>query len=82
MSAVSALAADLTSTMVTMASGLNGNEPIALESYHHFALFAGFILLNGIMNSMGLAWLTLLTQVRTAVCSGTCVSRRLQTLCS
>lgn len=31
-------------------------------------MFAGFILLDGIMNSMGLAWLTLLTQVRALEC--------------
>ncbi|GBF99453.1 amino-acid permease [Raphidocelis subcapitata] len=62
-SAVAALAADLTITMATMASGLDGKEPIEVDNKQYFGIFAAYILLNAIMNSLGLAWLTLLTQI-------------------
>ena len=40
-SAVAALASGLTSTMITMATGLNGGEPVELNEKHHFGIFAG-----------------------------------------
>jgi len=62
-SAVSALLADLTSTMIYEATGLNGGTPVELNKYQYFGLFACFILLDGIFNSLGMKWLTLMTQI-------------------
>jgi hypothetical protein len=61
---VAALAADLTITMATMCSGLDGKEPIEISNKQYFGIFAAYILFNALMNSLGLAWLTLLTQAR------------------
>lgn len=62
-SAVAALGSGLTATMIEMASGLNGKEPLELNEKHHFGLFAAFIVANAIVNSAGLAVLTFFTQV-------------------
>ena len=65
-SAVAALCSGLTVTMIEMASGLNGKTPLELDNRHNFAIFAGYILLNGVVNGAGLSVLTLCTQARAA----------------
>jgi hypothetical protein len=49
--------------MIHMASGLDGGTPIEIDNKGYFGIFAGFILLNALVNGLGLAFLTLMTQV-------------------
>ncbi|KAI8472838.1 MAG: amino acid/polyamine transporter I [Monoraphidium minutum] len=65
-SAVAALAAGLTATMITMATGLNGGTPAKIGPKENFGLFAGFLLLNALVNGAGLGFLTICTQARGA----------------
>lgn len=66
-SAVASLGSGLTATMITMATGLNGGEPVELDEKAHFGIFAGYILLNALVNSAGLGFLTLCTQIGAVV---------------
>lgn len=66
-SAVAALAAGLTATMITMATGLNGGTPCEIDEKGTFGIFAGYIILNTIINSLGLSFLTLMTQIGAVV---------------
>jgi hypothetical protein len=63
-SAVAALAADLTITMIHMATGLDGGTAVEIDNKGYFGIFAGYILLNAVINGLGLRVLTFMTQAR------------------